>query len=314
VQAVEREKSMQRLSSDRKNEAVNFLKTQARPLEQSLYTFHFEGGSRDGVLDELSRFQNPDGGFGHGLDADLRLPDSSGIATTVAFQRLREIHAPADHPLVINGCRFLRDTYDSANVNWPIIPPNVDDAPHAPWWEYGGSLSHSKSNPRAEVAGYLYEYHEHFPDSMRQQVTGSIIEHLLALPDKIEMHDLLCYVRFYETAAVPESIKEQINDSLHRIIERTVVRDPSGWREYGLPPLSIVTRPDSAFASLFTQQELDANLDFILERQTEDSSWRPNWTWGGLHPEAWAVAEIEWSGVLTLNNLRLLRDFGWIGE
>ena len=43
----------------------------ARPLEIACYNYHFEKGSANGVLKELSAFQNHDGGFGHGLEPDF---------------------------------------------------------------------------------------------------------------------------------------------------------------------------------------------------------------------------------------------------
>ena len=288
--------------------AADYLKHAGRPLEQKLYAFHFEGGSISDVFDELAQFQNPDGGF-HGLESDIRLPDSTVITTTIAFQRLREIHAPADHPLVVNACRYLRESYDAARLNWEIIPPNIDDAPHAPWWVYGGDLSQSMSNPRAEIVGYLYEYAAHFPDAMRQALTDSVVDHLLAQGDQIEMHDLLCYVRFYETEALPQSIKARIGDKLTALVDHTVARDPAAWREYGLPPLTLVNSPESPFAPLFRDQ-LPANLDFMIEQQGDDGAWSPNWSWGGMYPEAWLQAERDWRSVITLNNLLILHAFG----
>ena len=286
-----------------------YLKGQARPLEQRLYAYHFEGGSLADVLAELARFQDPDGGFGHALEPDVRLPGSSVIATTIAFQRLREIHVPADHPVVANGCRYLRDTYDAAAVNWPIIPPNVEDAPHAPWWEYGSDLSHRPINPRAEILGYLHEYADHFPAAMRQQVTDAVVDHLVAYPDKMEMHDLLCAVRLYDTASLPETTKTRLFDKLKCAAEQAVARDPAQWAEYGLQPLGIISGPNSPFATLF-RRELDANLDFMIDHLTDAGCWTPNWSWYGQWPDVWPQAEQDWRGVLTLNNLCTLRAFG----
>jgi len=300
---------MNKLTSSVHTKAADYLKRAGRPLEQALFSFHFEGGSADAVLGELAKFQNPDGGFGHGLECDIRLPDSSTIATSIAFQRLREIHAPADHPLVVNGCRYLRDAYDPARLNWEIIPPNIDDAPHAPWWVYGGDLSHSLSNPRAEIVGYLYDFAVHFPESMRESLTDAVVNHLLAQSDEIEMHDLLCYIRFYETESLPPSVKARLSDKLTALVDHTVARDPAAWREYGLPPLSVVSSPESPFVPLFRDQ-LPANLDFLIEQQGSDGSWSPNWSWGGLYPEAWDQAAQDWRSLLTLNNLRILKAFG----
>ena len=300
---------MKKLSIADQQRIAAFLNgDQVRPLEKSLYRYHFTGGTQAEILAELARFQNADGGFGHGLEPDLRLPDSSVIATSVAFQRLRETAAPADHPLIVNGCRYLRDTYDPVAGKWAIIPPNVDDAPHAPWWVYGEALSHSLLNPSAEILGYLYEYGDHFPAQWRQQATDAIVTHIMDEARQLEMHDLLCAIRLYETPALPQAIRERLFPRLQTVAEALVARDPAAWRGYGLPPLSVVSAPRSAFAPLF-QEQLDANLDFVIDQLDAAGSWRPNWTWGAPS-EAWAQAEREWSGVITLNNLVLLRAFG----
>ena len=81
------------LSVDAQERARAFIDTQGRPLERSLYAYHFEDGSAEAVLAELGRFQNDDGGFGHGIEPDLQTPDSSVLGTTVALQTLRSLHA-----------------------------------------------------------------------------------------------------------------------------------------------------------------------------------------------------------------------------
>lgn len=289
--------------------AVNYLQTKARSLEKALYAYHFTGGAAADVLAALAAFQNEDGGFGHGLEPDIRLADSSVIATTIAFQRFRELNTPSDDPLVTKACRYLLDTYDAQRLNWPIIPPNIDDAPHAPWWVHKGDLENSLSNPRAEIAGYLNQYPEHFPQEMSQQVTQSVVDYLLSQPDKLEMHDLLCYLRLWETPQLPDDTKTVLLEKLRRVVNNTVERNPEGWRQYGLPPLAVISTPDSPFAESF-KDVIPQNLDFLLESQNEDGTWGPNWSWGDQWPEAWEQAKRDWTGVITLDNLRKLRIFG----
>ncbi len=36
--------------------------------------------------------------------------------------------------IVVRGCGYLVDTYDPERLGWPIIPRDIDKAPHAPWW------------------------------------------------------------------------------------------------------------------------------------------------------------------------------------
>jgi len=283
----------------------------ARPLEKALYAHFFDREPAAKALDELAAFQNHDGGFGHGLEPDSRLRDSSVIATTIAFQRFYQLNPPATHPMVVNACRYLLNTYDADKLNWPIIPPNIDDAPHAPWWVHGGNLEKSMSNPRAEIAGYLNAYPEHFPTELCEKVTQSVVDYLMSQPETLEMHDLLCYVRFWESPNVPKETRSAVFDKLKRIMDNIVVRSPEQWKQYGLPPLGVISSPGSPFGEGF-DEAIQQNLDFIIESQGQDGTWQPNWSWGGMWPEAWEQAKCDWTGVLTLDNLLKLRAFGQI--
>lgn len=292
--------------------AARFLREDARPLERALFAVQFESAPPSVALDALAAFQNTDGGFGHGLEADIRLADSSVIATTIAFQRLRELGAPATHPLVENGCRYLRETFDAASLNWPDVPASLDEAPHAPWWKVRDDLTTRRFNPRAEIAGYLNEYPSHFPAKMRETVTSSVFAALATHEGDMEMHDLLCLLRFYETPGLPPSIATAMAGPIERFVHATVEHDPAQWRGYGLQPLAVVTSPLSPFhASL--ADEVAQNLDFLIETQSESGAWEPTWSWGEDGDPAWPDARRDWSGVLTLDALVKLRAFGSLG-
>ena len=43
------------------------------------------------VMVALIAFQNPDGGFGHGLEPDTRSPASSGIASSIGSLAIRSV-------------------------------------------------------------------------------------------------------------------------------------------------------------------------------------------------------------------------------
>ncbi len=76
-----------------KEKAKQFVINYARPLEGELYRYFFENGAREKVLSELKKYQNPDGGFGHGLEADNWNPLSNPIATNDAIITLYRIDA-----------------------------------------------------------------------------------------------------------------------------------------------------------------------------------------------------------------------------
>ncbi|MCB9452629.1 MAG: hypothetical protein H6672_14420 [Anaerolineaceae bacterium] len=301
---------MKQLTQSAYARAVEYIMQNARPLEKARFMYHFAGGSMNAVLEALVEFQNTDGGFGDGLEPDIRLHNSSVIATTIAFQHFREFAVAGDHPVVVNACRYLVDTYDNEHHNWPIVPPNVSDAPHAPWWTFKGDMP--PINPRAEIAGYLLDYPDNFPEALGHEVVDIVVKHLLAHPDTMEMHDLQCYLRLLKTPTLKPDAHTHILSKLERIITNSVEHNPTRWQEYGLPPLGVASRPDSPFAALF-QDAIELNLDFIIDVQGSEGGWMPPWSWGEDSSPAWERAKQEWSGMITLNNLLTLRAFGRLG-
>lgn len=70
--------------------ARGFIYRNARPVDLARWRYHFEGGAREEVLTALAAFQNEDGGFGHGLEADSLNPNSCPIQTWNACEILRK--------------------------------------------------------------------------------------------------------------------------------------------------------------------------------------------------------------------------------
>ena len=302
-----------KLSPDAQQRARSFVMEQGRPLEQALFRYHFEDGPAEAVLGELARFQNDDGGFGHGLEPDLRLAGSSVIVTTVALQHLRVLGAGEDNFLVQGAMRYLMATYDSALEVWPIIPSSVDEAPHAPWWAYDDQLAERwhgfKANPRAEIVGYLFEYPNLSPASLGKDLGEAVALYLETFAEKVETHDLLCYVRLVQTSALSEPLRSWLLLRLAPVVDRVVAKEPSAWAQYGLKPLWVAESPDSPFAGQLAGA-IELNLDYEIEHQGADGAWAPSWTWFGQYDETWPQAEREWKGVLTIKTLLQLRSFG----
>ena len=292
--------------------AKNFIMDQGRALDQKRFKFHFEAGSANAVLTELASYQNDDGGFGNSLEPDIRTSASSAIATTVGFQVLREIRAPVGHALVRKGIEYFVATYDESRQVWPIIPPEVNEAPHAPWWNYKSSaesFGQFLTNPRAEIVGYLHEFGNGVPTKLLKPLTVVILGHLDSLTDEMEMHDILCFVRLAETEALPN--RDKVWEKLARAAALRVARNAEQLTGYVLKPLWLVSSPESPLAAEL-KNEVAMNLDFEIEKQGEDGSWSPNFSWGDQCPETWQTAKKEWQSRFTVDTLKTLRDFGRI--
>ena len=92
-----------------------------------------------------------------------------------------------------------------------------------------------------------------------------------------------------------------------------VVREPLNWGAYNVKPLTFIDQPDSPFCAGL-EDAIPANLDYMLSGQKPDGGWGLTWSWKEADPDAWAVAEREWRGVVTLENLEKLKAFHRIGR
>ncbi len=244
------------------------------------------------------------------MEPDLGLPDSSALATSVAFQYLSDIGADKDYPMVQRSIAYLVNTFDPGRSGWPIVVPAVDDYPHAPWWGYEGAIAgFGWGNPSAEILGYLIEFGGNETDGLEAKVTTRALARLQELAETREpdFHELLCFKRLFERAGV--ELKVQLAELLRNLILATVSVDPGEWGGYVCTPLTFVQAPDDPFTELFDQSVLEANLDHI-ERTISGDHWEPTWNWGDAYPDAWEVAKREWAGKITADNLLILRAFG----
>lgn len=103
--------------------ASSWIKRNARSLEVARWEYKFENGSPDKVMHYLTVFQNEDGGFGHGIEPDFWLPNSSPMATWAAGQILVEINTDENEEIVKSLISYLTDTPHVEPGIWPSALP-----------------------------------------------------------------------------------------------------------------------------------------------------------------------------------------------
>jgi hypothetical protein len=177
-----------KLSKAAFSRAEEFIHSNARKLDVRLFEYHFKDGSKDEVLEELRKFQNPDGGFGHGIEPDFRLAGSSAMATSVGLQYCVDVDTKSNDEIISSVMNYLATTFDVENAFWPKTPVEVNDAPHAPWWhvdEIKPPAEASWANPNAELLGYLQIFQTHIPNGMLEILYKRALDNLNNL-DTIE--------------------------------------------------------------------------------------------------------------------------------
>lgn len=302
------------LSREAFEEASNFVLHSARGLERKIYKYRFQNGTVGPILVELHHYQNPDGGFGHGLEPDLRSPLSSPIATTHAFQRLNKLDLEEiEGDLVKDGIDYFQNTFNPEVKRWFATPSEINDYPHAPWWHYdeekgGTMIDESWGNPTAEILGYLLKFNQFVDRIDTEKLLNHAVQRLNRNGDLSSEHEVQCYVKLYRY--LPSEWCSKIRDRLANAVQQLVRTDPSEWNDYVPKPIDFVKSPDS-FKFGISANLIEENLDFLVESLKSNGVIEPSWEWG-QYEEEWDRAKKEWTGILTLRGLTLLDEFGRI--
>jgi hypothetical protein len=304
-----------RLDRDAFARACRFLREDARALERALFAHAFEAGPANAIVSALGTFRNDDGGFGHALEPDLRMPGSTVLATNQALRVLRRAGAAGDHPFVRGAIDWLVRAFDPDLGAWRSVPAEAERFPHANHWKWelhaDGKRWPVAVLPRAEILAHFHAYPERVPARLLAEQTRRLVADLDGLDASIGSDALVHCDAFVHTPEAPRAARDAVARRLREIGLAMVCRDAARWHEYVPKPYKLAPLPDSTLARDLAD-DVARNLDFEIAQQQGDGSWAPYWSWNGAFPEAWAVAEREWRGEITLALLESLRAFGRI--
>ncbi len=287
----------------------------ARPLELARWQYHFEGGSKEAVVNCLLAYQNEDGGFGHALEADSWNPDSAPIQVFHAIEIVREIgFTDREHPIIQGILRYLASGKDMEGELWSSNIPSNNDYPHASWWEVGHTYSgHNKYNPTVGLAGFGLCYGERQTKLFEgcARIAKEAMAYLL-LAQEIDMHTLNCFIallEYLEQANVTDVIDlEVMRQKLVVLVQEAITKDTSIWAtSYVCKPSQFFKTPDSIFCA--NNKEIAAfECEFIKNNRNREGIWDVTWSWEA-YPEEWAIAKSWWKGELVIKNMRYLKNF-----
>ena len=301
------------LSRERAAAARDFVLTNGRPLEGALLRHGLGEGSAEAAMVALIAFQNPDGGFGHGLEPDTRSPASTAIATSIGLRLLVRVGAPAHHPTVVGAIDWLEGALDRENGVWPIVGQDVGLAPHAPWWTWSEELAASwngfRFNPTAEILAHLYHWRAAAPAGVFECAEAGLRRTLGETQLLEGAYDLKCAIRLAEADGLPADLAKPLDALVRRSI---AAHDPA---DEHTSPFDAAPTPSSPFADL-VDGRIEAALTSLIDSQAEDGGWiwNPEWAWGFVDKKAWADAHRDWRGWITRENLETLMAYGRVEQ
>jgi len=307
---------MLKLAQNQFEKAREFLITQARSLERSLFNHYFEDAPVDLVVAELKKFQNSDGGFGNALEPDMRSPSSSALATEMGMQILAKAEISAEHPIVNAAVAYILSSIHPDTLTWRVAPLDVNDHPHAPWWhDEGGSLKRTFDDylitPRAGIIAVLHQYAELLPVGWLSKMTYSTLNAIKKMDaEKFSGGgDALVYTRkLAEAPGLAPKDKSWLTEKVQQLADQNVARKPEEWSQYCAPPLKLAPTPVCITSGVLADC-LPTHLDYIIEKQHPEGFWDVTWAWSD-YPDDWEIAKGEWRGYLTLETLLSLRAYG----
>lgn len=288
----------------------NWMLRHARPLDWARWRYHFEGGSAEDVLAALAAYQNTDGGFGHGLEADCWNPASSPIQTWCATTVLRELGYPeAAKPMIQGMIRYLTggDAFDGRY--WYSQIDSNNDHPHAPWWSVGSNGPMGDDNPTASLAGFLMRFGKGDSGTMGERLVSEAITRLMVLETIQDSNLLDCYLELQEhLAAIGDPRAEAIAPKLIALADGCVCREAEQWfTSYCCKPSSLLRSRGSILYPLL--KDLAAReCEMLATVCDEFGVWPVTWDWHA-YPDAWPIARMWWQGDIAVKNMLFLQQF-----
>lgn len=286
--------------------AVSFLAGHGRVLDRRRLELVLGGGDVAGLLAALDGYGNPGGGYGWGIEPDLRAPESQPVGAMHALEVLVEIaeRGASSGRRVVALCDWL-GRHSLADGGLPLALPVEDPSGCAPFW-VGADHGTSSLQMTAQVAANAQLVARHDPEVAAHpwlaRATAWCLDAIAGLDGAPEAHALLFAVRFLDVVAETDSDAAALLERLARLLPADgVLAVAGGAPDEALRPLDLAPRADGPARRLFAPHVIDAELDRLAARQQGDGGWTVDF-------ESYSpAAALEWRGYATVGAVSMLR-------
>jgi hypothetical protein len=290
--------------------ARGFMAGHARLLDRRRFELLFEGADAERVLAALSAYRNADGGYGHGLEPDLRAPESQPAAAFHAFEILADV-APVTTPDAVELCDWL-DAVSLPDEGLPFALPIEDPRGSAPFWAQADPRSFSLQIT-AIVAAHANRVAAHDPGVAGHPWLARATSCCLAAIEALEVapaaYELAFAVRFLDAVHDRDGNAPRLLERLGEYVPRDGrLRVTGGLADEALRPVDLAPEPDRPARALLDEAAVAADLERLAAEQDEDGGWSVDFQ--SYSP----AAALEWRGYATVRALSILRDNAMIAR
>lgn len=283
--------------------AASFMATHARLLDRRRFELVMGTGSVDAVLAAVDGYRNPDGGYGWGLEPDLRAPESQPGGALHALEVFAQI-GPVTTPHAAQLCDWL-GSISLPDGGVPFALPVADRAGCAPFW-LQADPEKSALQSTAFVTATALRVAQHDPAVDAHPWLANAVQYCMrtirAMDSTPFAIELMFAIHFLDAAYGKHPEAAELLDHLGTFIpDGGLVPVVGGKEGETLRPLDFSPLPDAPSRRLYKPDVIAAELRRLGGEQRADGGWTVDFQ--SYSP----AAELEWRGYSTVQAVSVLR-------
>jgi len=282
-----------------------FMTAHARVLDRRRFDAMLQDSDADrsAIITALDAYRNEDGGYGWGLEPDLRAPESQPGAALHAFEALAAA-GPRTSPRVID----LLDWLDGASLDdggLPFALPIADPTGCAPFWVSADPGESSLQITAAVVA----QAHRaaRYDETIRahrwlSRATGYCFEQIRRIDERPFAYVLSFSLQLLDVLAGEDAEARELLAHLMRFVpsDGALLVDGGADGE----TIHVGSEPGLPLHDLLDPHAVADELDRLERGQLPDGGWSVDFA------SYSSAAEMEWRGYTTVNAVATLRAHG----
>ncbi|WOF23736.1 hypothetical protein N8K70_03395 [Microbacterium betulae] len=289
--------------------AASFLAAHGRVLDRrrfALLAGEATSRERGAVLAAVEGYRNGDGGFGWGLEPDLRAPESQPAGALHALEAIGDA-GPETTPTTVRLFDWL-DSVTLPDGGLPFALPIANPVACAPFWVE----TDSEESSLQITAGVAAQAHRvaRFDERAKghpwlERVTRFCFDAIGRMDEAPFAYVLSFALRFLDATADTHPEAHDLLRGLRQYVPADGAVPVAGGAEGEmLHLLDLAPEPGRAVRDLVDDDDVAADLDRLENGQQADGGWAVDFT---SHSEA---ASLEWRGYATVSAVAVLRANG----
>jgi hypothetical protein len=258
------------------------------------------------ALDALDAYRNPDGGYGWGIEPDLRAPESQPAGALHAFEVMAEAGASA----VGRGgalCDWLAGaTLPAGGLAFAL--PVADAAACAPFWA-GADATAPSLHITSAICSIAWRVARHDPGVAAHPWLTATTDWCLDGIDRMAQPHAIELMYVLHLLDELADVRPEASDLLERTVAAHLPPDATvqvagGLADEKLRPLDFSPWPGRPLRDHVRPDAIDADVARLRSLQQDDGGWVVDFA------SSSPAAALEWRGYATVQAVQVLRASG----